>query len=488
MPDSLSILVVAPEIAPLAQTGGLAEVTGSLPLALQKLGCQVAVALPAYRCVLEGDRPWEVAARDIPVRLGGFHLTADVLSGELASGLPAYLVRRDEFFDRRELYGGSQGDYFDNPERFVFFSRVIPALCTGVGYIPDVIMANDWQSGLVMALLDLGALPRTAGVFSIHNQGFLGLVPPERTGIIGLPDRYYTTDALEYYGQISLLKAGIVYAQAVTTVSPTYANEIQIPEFGHGLDGLMRAVSHRLFGILNGVDYHVWNPAEDRHLAARYSPADLSGKELCKRHLLTRMGLDESMSRKPLIGMVTRLTVQKGCNLLMEAADDLFKLDVGLVVLGTGEARFEESLAGLQAQYPGRMALKIGFDPPLAHQIIAGCDMLLMPSWYEPCGLAQMFGLKYGTVPIVRSVGGLNDTVIDPDQNQGRGTGFKFQRFQAQAMVRAVRRAVTAFADSDLWRSIMIEGMNQDFSWDRSAREYIRVFEQAVETRRSRQP
>jgi len=488
MNDSLSILIVAPEIAPLAQTGGLAEVTGSLPLALQKLGHRVAVVLPAYRCILEGDRHWEVATRDIPVRLGDFHLTAEVLSGELAPGIPAYLIRRDEFFDRRELYGGSQGDYFDNPERFIFFARVIPAMCTGVGYIPDVIMANDWQSGLVMALLDLGALPRTAGVFSIHNQGFLGLVPPERTGIIGLPERCYTTDGLEYYGQMSLLKAGVVYAQTVTTVSPTYANEIQTPEFGHGLDGLMRAINQRLFGILNGVDYNVWNPAEDKHLIARYSPEDLSGKELCKRHLLTKMGLTESMSHKPVIGLVTRLTVQKGCNLLLEAAEDLFKLDVGLVVLGTGEARFEESLAELQARYPDRMTFKIGFNPPLAHEIIAGCDMLLMPSWYEPCGLAQMFGLKYGTVPIVRSVGGLNDTVIDPDQNQGKGTGFKFQRFQAQALVRAVRRAVTAYDTPDYWRSIMIEGMNQDFSWDRSAREYIRVFERAVEARRSRQP
>lgn len=485
--DSLSVLVVTPEAAPLARTGGLAEVAGSLPLVLRDLGCQVAVAMPAYRCALESGPGWETAAKDLPVRLGGVHLTAEALVGELAPDVPIYLLRRDEFFDRSHLYGGGQGDYFDNPERFIFFSRAIFPLCSSVGFVPDVILANDWQAGLVMPLLHLGALPRTAGVFTIHNQGFLGLVPPERINNIGLPQRYYTLQGLEYYGQMSLLKAGIVYAQAVVTVSPAYAQEIQTPEFGHGLDGLMRSVSHRLYGILNGVDYQVWNPAADEHLAARYSPRDLSGKARCKQELLLKMGLPDYLRDKPVVGMVTRMTAQKGCSLVIEGIEELLKHDLGLVVLGAGDADFEAAFSEIQALRPDRIGLAVDFDPPLARQIIAGCDMFLMPSLFEPCGLAQMFSLKYGTVPIVRAVGGLSDTVIDPEEGRGPGTGFKFNRFRTHALIRAVRRAVEAFNDRDRWRAMVLEGMAQDFSWDRSAREYLAVFERAIEARRSKQ-
>ncbi len=482
--DTISVLVVAPEIAPLAQTGGLAEVTGSLPLALRDAGVRVAVAMPAYRSVLESDRTFETIGPELPVRLGGTHLSATVLAGELAPDIPLYLIRRDEFFDRSGLYGSSQGDYYDNPERFIFFSRAIPALCPSVGFVPDVILANDWQSGLVMALLDLGALPRTAGVFTVHNQGYLGLVPPERTSNIGLPDRYYTLDGLEYFGQMSLFKAGIAYAQTVTTVSPTYAREVQTPEFGHGLDGAMRAISNRLYGILNGVDYRIWNPASDRNLPARYSPTDLSGKKKCKRDLIEQMGMSEHLHDKPLVGMVSRLTAQKGLSLISEAAEDLFNLDLGLVVLGAGENSFESLLSKLAGRFNGRMGLALGYDSSLAHKIIAGCDILLMPSMYEPCGLAQMYGLKYGTIPVVRSTGGLNDTVMDPKDNNEPGTGFKFDSFQARAMVRAVRRAVETYHNPESWTAMMMAGMAQDFSWDRSAREYIKIFELAMASRR----
>ncbi|MFH1089941.1 MAG: glycogen synthase GlgA [Pseudomonadota bacterium] len=484
--DVLSVLVVSPEAAPLTQTGGLAEVTGSLPLALKNKGLKVAVAMPAYRMVMEKYRDWEVVAKDLPVRLGGSHISAEVLSGELAPGIPLYLIRRDEFYDRSELYAGGQGEYFDNPERFIFFSRAIPIFCQKIGFIPDVIQANDWQTGLVMALLDMGALPRTAGVFTVHNQGNLGLVPPERIHNIGLPDRYYTMEGLEYYGQMSLLKAGIIYSQIVTTVSPTYAKDVQTPEFGSGLDGVMRAVSHRLHGLLNGVDYQVWNPRTDKHLAAHYSPEDLSGKTICKQELLMKMGLERSLVDKPLLGMVDRLTAQKGCSLVIEAAEDIFKLDAGLVVLGKGEASFENAFARLQERYPGRMGLKVGSDQGLTHEIMAGCDIILMPSLYEPCGLAQMLGLKYGTVPVVRATGGLNDTVVDPRHGHDPGTGFKFDTFQPLALLRAVTRAVETFRSPERWRAMMLAGMNQDFSWDRSAQEYLNLFKRAVEVRGSR--
>jgi len=354
-----------------------------------------------------------------------------------------------------------------------------------VGFLPDVILGNDWQTGLVMALLDQGALPQTAGVFAIHNLGYLGLIPPERTENIGLPEKYYRMEGLEYFGQMSLLKAGIVYAQQVITVSPTYAREIQIPELGLGMAGLMYSVKDRLHGILNGVDYKIWNPATDSAITSNYSPRDLSGKALCKQELLKVMGLPVELMEKPLLGMVTRLFDQKGCRLIGEAADNLFALDLGLVLLAAGEISYQRLFSELQARHPGHFGLKLGFDPVLSHKIIAGCDMFLMPSLYEPCGLTQMFSLKYGTIPIVRATGGLKDTVLDPNEDHGPGTGFKFDRFHPADLVLAVRRAIGAFQDRKVWHAMMLKAMAQDFSWHHSAKEYLTVFERAVAARRA---
>lgn len=481
--QSFSILVAASEASPLASTGGLAEVAGSLPLALRDLGAEVAVTLPAYRRILDAGREFRKIG-DTPVRLGGTHLTADILQGEFAKDIPLYLVRRDEYFDRRGLYGGAQGEYFDNPERYIFFSRAIPALCPMAGFTPDVIIANDWQTGLVMAMLNLGALPKTAGMIIVHNQGYLGLVPKDRTHNIGLPERYYTMNGLEYFGQMSLLKAGILYADAVVTVSPTYAFEVRTPEGGSGLDGVMQSVSTRLHGILNGVDYSVWNPETDQNISARFSSDDLSGKIECKSELLSQMNLPDRLMDRPLLGMVSRLDAQKGINLLAETAEEIFKLDTGLVILGSGDNSYIQMMKALKKQHPDRVGLKIGFDPVLAHKITAGADIILMPSMYEPCGLAQLFGLRYGTVPVVRATGGLNDTVKDPEDGAEPGTGFKFGPFQSRALLRAVRRAVEVYENKDIWQDMMRAGMAEDFSWDRSARQYMEVIEQAVAARR----
>lgn len=475
--------MVSSEIAPLAQTGGLAEVAGSLPLALREQGCEVAVAMPAYRQALSG-RDFSVAADGVGVYPGGSALAGQILAGELAPGVPAYLVRHDDFFYRDGLYGGGYGAYPDNPERFIYFCRMIPGLCRAVGLEPDIIMANDWQTGLVMALLDLGALPRTAGVFAIHNQGFAGEVPPERARALGLPGGYMGMDGLEFYGRYSLLKAGIVYAQAVTTVSPTYAREIQTPEGGFGLDGLMRGISHKLHGILNGVDYRLWDPALDTNLAATYSPADLTGKRRCKEALLRRVDLPLDLMDQPLLGVVTRLSWQKGPGLIHDAAQGFFDLGAGLVILGSGEPEYEAMFQGLRDRRPDRVGLYLGYDSALSHQVMAGADLLLMPSLYEPCGLAQMYGLKYGTVPIVRATGGLNDAIRDPDEEPGTGTGFKFEAFSASALYEATQRAIDLFRNPEAWRAMMLNGMKQDFSWGRSAREYLKVFEQALAARR----
>lgn len=484
MADTLSVLVVGSEAAPFAQTGGLAEVVGSLPLALKDAGCRVAVVLPAYRQIMKRKANWDLVSWGVPVRVGDQHLKADILSSEFAPDIPLYLIRRDEYFDRSELYGGTQGEYFDNPERFTFFSRAIPALCPNVGFVPDVILCNDWQTGLVAPLLDLGALPRTATVFSIHNMGYLGLVPVDKTHVLGLPDRYYSLDGLEYFGQMSMLKGGIVYANAVTTVSPTYAREIQTPEGGRGLDGLMRHISGKLFGILNGVDYSVWNPAVDKYIPANYSPDDLSGKLKCKKIMLEQMGLDPD-SDDPVIGMVTRLTGQKGFNLVADAAEKLFKQDCRLVVLGTGEPYFEDMLQSMKSRYPDRIGMRIGFDVALSHLIVAGADMFLMPSLYEPCGLSQMYSLKYGAVPIVRKVGGLNDSVRT-SENGRNGNGFKFNQFDSSSMLRAIRDALNAYKNREKWKEMMLAGMAEDFSWRRSAGEYIKVFEKAIADRRKK--
>jgi len=287
-------------------------------------------------------------------------------------------------------------------------------------------------------------------------------------------------EGLEFYGSMSLLKAGIVYARRVVTVSPTYALEIQTPEFGFGLDGLIRSVSGRLHGILNGADYRVWNPETDEYIVSSYSPRDPGGKALCKEDLLRAMGLDPGLMKRPLAGMVTRLVEQKGCRLVAEAADRLFEMGMGLVVLGSGEKVYEEMFLGLQSRYPDRFALRLGFDTGLAHRIVAGSDLFLVPSLYEPCGLTQIYSLKYGTVPVVRATGGLKDTVIDPREKEDLSTGFKFHPFRAEALVEGVTRAVRTYGQPRLWQEMMLRGMNEDFSWDRSAREYLRLFEMTV--------
>jgi starch synthase len=476
----MNVLIVASEAAPIATTGGLGDVVGSLPTALRDLGCSVSVAIPAYRTALDRIQTWDTAVEDLSVPMGGEGVAGDILQSELAPGVPLYLVRCDPFFDREGIYGTPAGGYSDNPERYIFFSRMIPLLCASLSLKPDVILANDWQTGLVMALLNEGAVPGTAGVFAIHNMGYLGLTPLDRAGSIGLPTTYYRMEGLEFYGQISLLKAGIVYAKGVVTVSPTYAQEIQTPEMGFGLDGLMRAVRSRVYGILNGVDYGVWNPVIDPHLIRTYSPGDLSGKAACKEDLLSEMGLPLALRDRPIAGMVTRLVEQKGSGLLRDACHALFSMGMGLVVLGSGNAVYEQALVDLQARHPDHFGLKIGFDPGLAHRIVAGSDLFLIPSLYEPCGLTQMYSLKYGTIPVVRATGGLRDTVVDPDEGKGEGTGFKFDRFHATDLVAGVARAIMAWQRPDVWKAMEQNAMAQDFSWRRSAEAYLRLFERTA--------
>lgn len=470
------ILMAASEMTPFAATGGLGDVLGALPPALAALGVQVHVVMPAYRT------PAITAAG------GAVHTTLVVPHGDRLreAGLRTLrhhdvavsFVVADEYFDRAGLYGDHSGDFADNAARFTFFAHAVAALVTRFDPPPDVVHCHDWQSALVPALLRTAADPRLARIptaFTIHNLGYQGIFPPEVWPLIGLDRRWFTSSHLEFHGQVNLMKAGLVFADALTTVSPRYAQEIQTPEHGHGLDGVLRERRGALRGILNGIDDRRWNPAHDPHLAAAYSAADLAGKSACKAALQRTFGLPEN-PHAPVLGMVTRLAEQKGLDILMGALPALLGLDLQLAILGSGDARYERWIGEAASRNPSRVAVRFAFDEALAHQVEAGADMFLMPSRYEPCGLNQMYSLRYGTVPIVRATGGLDDTIDDVDAAPGYGTGFKFTDYSPEALAGAVRRALAAYADRSSWERVMREGMRRDHSWRRAAASYLELY------------
>jgi starch synthase len=452
----------------------------SIPKALNALGARVAVIIPGYQSALKHEGLKPVAA--LKVAPGGTETPFQLLAGQLAPSIPIYLTRYDPYFDRPGLYGAGREVYPDNPARFAFFSQAVLASLPYLDDYPDIILANDWHTGLIMPyLLEMG--PRSPkGVFVIHNQGYLGLAPMTAKTFIGLPESYYALDGLEYFGQLSYLKAGIVFAQEVVTVSPTYAKEIQTPESGNGLDGVLRFHSPKLRGILNGVDYEVWNPATDPHLAANYDADNPAGKRLCKSALKKELNL-QTPDDRPLFGMVTRLAAQKGLPLVVEAAPEFFRLGLDLVILGSGDAWHEEQVAAMAAAFPDQTRLILAYDPVLAHRVIAGSDFILVPSIYEPCGLIQMYALRYGSIPVVRAIGGLNDTVRDFAGQNPTGAwdnGFKFSQFQAWALFRAIRRAVELYGRPDDCLAMSVGGMREDFSWSASAKAYLNLFQSCL--------
>ena len=468
------VVFVTAELASLAQSGGLGDVSRALPRALAGLGFAVSVVLPLYRSVRERAIALEPAGEiDMPTGERGVRIFR--APGVLDPAI-LYLVEHDFYFDRPGLYGDSRGEYGDNLERFSFFSRSALEAIARLPLGADVVHANDWHTGLVPALLATvyathPTLGDAASVFTIHNLAYQGRFGVERLAATGLPWSAFHIEGVEYYGGINLMKAGIAYADAITTVSRRYAEEICTPEYGEGLDGLLRARRDHLFGILNGIDDEVWNPETDPHIAERYGARTLDGKRACKYALAREMALTTS-AETPLVGMVSRLSAQKGCDILLGVAEDVLALGVALVVLGAGERALEDGLRALAARHPGRVAVRIGFDEPLAHRIEAGADMFLMPSRYEPSGLNQMYSLRYGTVPVVRATGGLADTVRDPSEDPERPNGFKFVRPWGTDLVAALRRAVAAYADGRVWERSMRTGMAEDFSWRRSARSY----------------
>jgi len=456
--------MVASEAAPFAKTGGLADVLGSLPAALARLGEEVAVLLPFYRGM---PVPPAGPILTLPVQVGPHGYTV-AIHEVILHGVRYLFADCPPLFDRSGIYGSGGADYPDNHIRFAVLSQAALGVARSV-FRPDVFHAHDWQAGLLPVYLreSLALDPTFFGVrcvFTIHNLGYQGSFPASAIADLGLDARLFHSEGLEFFGRLNFLKAGIVWSDAVNAVSPTYAREIQTPEFGFGLDGLLRARASKLTGILNGVDYEEWNPETDRHLPANYSARDLSGKGVCKEALLGEMGLPAAADR-PLVGIVSRFAHQKGMDLVAEAAP---LIDAALVVLGAGEAPLENAFRSLALAYPDRIAARIGYDEGLAHRIEAGADMFLMPSRYEPCGLNQIYSLRYGTVPIVHATGGLEDTVNDR-------TGFKFR----DDMASAIEAALKEFQDREMWTARIRRGMAQDFSWDASAVAYQRLYSKA---------
>jgi starch synthase len=452
----------------------LAEVAGSLPLALSELGLECAVIMPAYSQALKKGG-WKDMGLSLSCGTGAYKIDFRLLESSLSPDVPVYLVHHDPYFNRAGLYEQNKVDYPDNSSRFTFFSKaVIASLPHILGGTPDVIIANDWQTGLIMPYLKEMGEGAPKGLFIIHNQGFLGITPFSSKTELELPESYFGVNGIEYYGSLSFLKAGIVYSDALVTVSPTYAKEIQTPEFGCGLDGLLREHSYKLHGILNGVDTVTWNPETDIHIPAKYSASDMSGKKVCKESFLTFAAL-KNQPDVPLFVMVSRLTTQKGVSLLIEAEAEIFNLGVNLAVLGTGDPWFQEQLTVIQKDHPDDMWLKLDYNVPLSHQLIAAADFVLVPSMYEPCGLIQLFAFRYGAIPVVRATGGLNDTVRDFAGKNPDGlwdSGFKFAAFNQKALFRAIRRASELYSRKDDFQHMSRSNMLEDFSWKTSALSY----------------
>ena len=494
----LNICMVSSEVMPLAKTGGLADVVGSLAIEFARLGHDVQVILPLYQQIARDYRMTDYVWLSVPTAGGLIETSIQEISCPTlrvtGSGrLRVLAVRHDSFFFRPGLYQEAGLDYPDNLARFAFFCRAVMELLVQFSetgeWQADLLHLHDWQAALCAVYLQTlyhskASLGTLASVLTIHNLGYQGLFPEEQFSLTGLSPNLYTPAALEFYGRVNLLKGGLVFADLLTTVSPTYSQEIQTSEYGCGLEGVIGGRNHVLHGIVNGIDAELWNPAQDPYLPAPYTPFDMSGKARCKKSLQRELGLHPL--KGPLLGVIARLTSQKGIDLLIEILPELMELDVQVVILGTGEMRYEQQIRELMESYPGRIAMRNVFDERLAHRIEAGADMFIMPSRYEPCGLSQLYSLRYGTVPIVRKTGGLADTVVNytPRAFKGsRATGFSFTDSCGASLLTCLLLALSVYKKKADWQRIVKAGMVQDLSWNRSAAIYVQLFQDLIQQR-----
>ncbi len=514
--DKLKILIACSEVVPFAKTGGLADVAGALPRALHVLEHDARVIMPYYPRFMprraepvpsEGpvlkrvrsirrQASGRMAVQTVPVssdlmiRIGGKEHTGHLLEGRFpGTRIVVYFINNPALFDRNGIYQEDGVEYEDNLERFAFFSRAVIESLEIIGWRPDVIHCNDWQTALVPAYLRTlyegdDSYRKIATLFTIHNIGYQGIFPAEKFRLTGLDPGLFNMEALEFYGKTNLLKAGLVFSEILTTVSPTYAEEIQTPEFGYGLHGLLHKRRADLCGVINGIDYSVWNPLLDPHIEKNYDINDMSGKKVCKRFLQNKFDLPRVDC--PLFGMITRLVDQKGLDLVAAIMDRFLEMNVQFVLLGTGDLKYHGQFEEIARRYPGKTGITLGFDDTLAHQIEAGADVFMMPSRYEPCGLNQLYSLRYGTVPLVRRTGGLADSIQDVTPSTlatGEGTGFVFDEPSAEAFLQSIERAVTVYQDFDTWQKIQKNGMKKDFSWHSAAKKYDKLYEEAMRKR-----
>ncbi|MFN7914205.1 MAG: glycogen synthase GlgA [Vicinamibacterales bacterium] len=478
-----TVLMIGSEALPFSKTGGLADVLGALPQALARLGWRVILFTPRYKGIDAGT-----FREQIEVVVGGQHHSVGLYEAHLGDGARAMLVEEPDQYHREFFYGVGSADYWDNPRRFTVLTRAALEWASRQPERVDIVHAHDWQAGLAPVYLwtmyrDRPALAHARSVLTIHNLAYQGRCEPSWLPHLDLPWSLYTPAQLEFWGTASFLKAGVVNSDIVTTVSPSYAREIQTASGGVGFDGILRSRADSLFGILNGIDTDQWNPQTDPHLPQPFSADDLSGKRAAKAAVLARYGLptDDAALQRPLIGMISRMVDQKGLDLISRIAHDLPRLGASFVILGTGEPRYQDMWRWLASEHPHTIGARIGFDEGLAHLIEAGADMFMMPSQFEPCGLNQMYSLRYGTVPVVRRVGGLADTVEDYWPGRFDATGFVFDDYSEWTLLNTLKRAVWVYWDNkDAWRALQLNGMRQDLSWDRSAREYVNIYGLAI--------
>ncbi len=472
----MKVVLATSEAIPFVKTGGLADVSGTLLEELRALGVDARLMLPLYRGI---KSKFDLSGTDctIKVKLGSKTYSSRVFS----YGDYAYFIECDEFFNRQDIYGTSSGEYPDNAFRFIFFSKAVMEACISLGFKPDIIHANDWQAALIplyMKTLYKSSYKGSASLFTIHNLGYQGIFPASTMTLTDLSSKWFTPAGIEFYDQVNLLKAGIIAADAITTVSENYSKQILTKEYGAGLEGVLKDRENDMAGIINGIDYGAWDPSTDNSIPARYSANSLHGKQKCKRTLADECGFKNK--RAPLAGFVGRLSSQKGIDLFLEAADEIFSSGINAVFLGSGDKDLQKGLKTMSRKHEGRLFIRTGFDDDFARRIYAGADMLLVPSYYEPCGLVQMIAMRYGTVPIARATGGLVDTINDYDHLRDRGTGFLFSGRWPSALAECVKRALCVYRDKERWKKLTISCMKQRFSWKSSARKYVALYRKLI--------
>ena len=463
----MKIVLCSSEVVPFAKTGGLADICGALPLALENLKQEVIVVMPGYACVKNSGIP-------IKQLKPGFSFAA------VGKNIRVYFIENDQYYERPGLYGDKAGDHKDNLLRFSFYCRKTLELLKIIDFPPDVIHCNDWQTALISVYLkthfkDDNFYKKTKTILTIHNLAYQGMFPSEEFSYLELDDSLFSVDGFEFYTKINFLKAGVIFADSITTVSQGYAREMLTKEFGCGLEGVLQKRKDNLLGIINGLDYSIWNPKTDRQIFENYNGVNLSSKKKNKKELqrLCGLGIKDNI---PLLGFVGRLAEQKGIDLLSEIIMKISNLNIQVIILGTGEQRFHILLENIAKQIPQSFSLNLRFDDTLAHRIYAGCDMFLMPSRYEPCGLGQMISFKYATIPVVYKTGGLSDTVFDFDSNVENGNGFVFTSYTKDKFLDAIKCAITTYSKKDIWQNLIERVTKYNFSWEESAKKYIKLY------------